>query len=521
MTTERTVARARGRGRAPWSAFWLRVAVGWAVVLLAMVGVGFAQNYGNYNPRDDQYRLLGMTRAQAEYESALRDYERQRQLRAQNLISDAELEHARTTMETARVNYLQAALAIVFATPHVIINRALKYQGRDGRPYVRLTLRNESQTSAEGVKLSAVIDSALLRQLHPEEIPDVFVSLKDDTPNGGVIISLPYETRIPVLRFGQPVTLDFRLLKDVDAVTVSASYASQTSERRVLLEKDASANIVSVQSSQFSQEADLGGTASYDLALERFTSDLSGFRLEVGGLPREIHSEFRDPATSARLTQLRFPEGTTSLHLSLVLTLPERSAGTFQLDRPLSFWVFVLDNEAAARYDRLARDSITAATAASVRAGRVRLELIPRGVGELEVRTANLYREITRGDSVVMDFTLRNTGSRVVDNARLTADVQPDWRATVAPDLVRTVPIDGEARVRVVLVPPHDVGVGDYDIKVRTDALSAERRVDTEDKTVRVHVSPPANWLGTTALIALLLGLVGGIVVFGLKLTRR
>jgi hypothetical protein len=497
------------------------VAVGWAVVLLAMVGVGFAQNYGNYNPRDDQYRLLGMTRAQAEYESALRDYERQRQLRAQNLISDAELEHARTTMETARVNYLQAALAIVFATPHVIINRALKYQGRDGRPYVRLTLRNESQTSAEGVKLSAVIDSALLRQLHPEEIPDVFVSLKDDTPNGGVIISLPYETRIPVLRFGQPVTLDFRLLKDVDAVTVSASYASQTSERRVLLEKDASANIVSVQSSQFSQEADLGGTASYDLALERFTSDLSGFRLEVGGLPREIHSEFRDPATSARLTQLRFPEGTTSLHLSLVLTLPERSAGTFQLDRPLSFWVFVLDNEAAARYDRLARDSITAATAASVRAGRVRLELIPRGVGELEVRTANLYREITRGDSVVMDFTLRNTGSRVVDNARLTADVQPDWRATVAPDLVRTVPIDGEARVRVVLVPPHDVGVGDYDIKVRTDALSAERRVDTEDKTVRVHVSPPANWLGTTALIALLLGLVGGIVVFGLKLTRR
>jgi hypothetical protein len=511
----------RARGGALSLRFWLRVAVGWAVVLLVVAGVGFAQNYGNYNPRDDQYRLLGMTRAQAEYESALRDYQRQQQLRAQNLISDADLEHARTNMETSRVNYLQAALAIVFATPHVIIDRALKYQGRNGRPYVRLTLRNESQTSAEGVKLSAVIDSALLRELHPEEIPDVFVSLKDDSPNGGVIISMPYETRVPVLRFGQPVTLDFRLLKDVDAVTVAASYANQTSERRVLLEKDASANIVSVQSSQFSQEADLGGTATYDLALERFTSDLSGFRLEVGGLPRDIRSEFHDPATNARLTQLRFPEGTTSLHLSLVLTLPERSAGTFHPDQPLSFWVFVLDNEAAAQFDRLARDSVTATTAAAVRAGKVRLELIPRGVGQLEVRTANLYREITRGDSVVMDFVLRNTGSRSVENVRLTADVQPDWRAVISPDLVRTVAIDGEARVRVVLVPPHDVGVGDYDIKIRTDALSAERRVDTEDKTVRVHVSPPANWLGTTALIVLLLGLVGGIVVFGLKLTRR
>jgi hypothetical protein len=492
------------------------------LVMLALgAGLAPAQNYGNYNPRDDQYRLLGMTRAQAEYETALRDYQRQQELRAQNLISESDLERARTVMETARVNYLQAALAIVFATPHVIIDRALKYLGRDGRPYVRLTLRDESGSSAEGVKLSAVIDSALLSQLHPEEVPDVFVSLKDDSPNGGVIISIPYEAHIPVLRFGQPVTLGFRLLKDVDAVTVSASYANQTSERRVLLEKDASANFVSVQSSQFSQEADLGGTATYDLSLERFTSDLSGFRLEVGGLPTEIRYEFRDPTSGARLTQLRFPEGTTSLHLSLVLTLPERAAGTFRLDRALSFWAFVLDNQAAAQFDRIARDSMTAAAAAAIRAGKVRLELIPRGVGELEIQATNLYREITRGDSVIMDFTVRNTGSRLVNNVKLTPEVQPDWRAAVTPDLVTAVPIDGEARVRVVLVPPHDVAVGDYDVKLRTDALSADRRVDTEDKTVRVHVSPPANWLGTIALVALLVGLVAGIVIFGLKLTRR
>ena len=501
--------------------FWLRILVGWAVVVVAVASVGFAQNYGNYNPRDDQYRLLGMTRAQSEYESALRDYERQQQLRTQNLISDADLEHARTNMETARVNYLQAALAIVFATPHVIIDRAIKFQRKDGRPYVRLTLRNESQTSAEGVKLSSIIDSAVLRQLHPDEIPDVFVSLKDDAPNGGVIISIPYETRIPVLRFREPVTLEFRLLKDVDAVTVSANYANQTSERRVLLEKDATANIVSVESSQFSQEADLGSTATYDLLLERFTSDLSGFRLEVGGLPREIHYEFHDPATGARLTQLRFPEGTTSLHLSLVLTLPLRTAGSFRQDRPISFWALVLDKDAAAQYDRLARDSLTAAAAAAIPAGQARLELIPRGVGALEVHAANLYREIARGDSVVMDLTLKNTGSRIVSDVKLTAEVQPDWRAVITPDLVRTVAIDGEARVHLVLVPPPDVGVGDYDIKIRTDALSADRRVDTEDKTVRVHVAPPTNWLGTVALVVLLIGLVGGMVVFGLKLTRR
>jgi hypothetical protein len=500
------------------------VAVG-ALLALALLAslprAGPAQNYGNYNPRDDQYRLLGMTRAQADYQTALRDYERIRDLRSRNLASDADLEQATARMQGARVNYLQAALAIVFASPHVVIDRALKYQRPDGQKYVRVTVRNESETTAEGVKLSDVIDSTLLRQLRPDEVPNVYVSLKDDSPNGGAIISSPYEARVPVLRFGQPVTLDFRLLKDVDVVTVAMSYSNQSSDRRVLLEKDASANIVTVQSSQFSQEGDLGTQVSYDLQFERFTSDQAGVRLEVGGLPREIRYEFRDPASNARLSQLRFPEGTTSQRLSLVLFLPQRDAGRFPVDRPIAFWAFALDRDGAARLAALARDTLTAAEAAQVPSGKVRLELIARGVGRLDVGATNLYHEVTRGDSVTMEFVLRNTGSRLVDNVRLAADLQPDWRATFTPELVRSVAIDGEARVRLVLVPPRDIPVGDYDVKVRTVALSAERQVDTEDKTVRVHVTQPAAWAGTVLLVLLLVGLVAGIVWFGLKLTKR
>jgi hypothetical protein len=480
-----------------------------------------AQNYGNYNPRDDQYRLLGMTRAQADYETALREYQRVRDLRARNLASDADLERATSTMQGARVNYLQAALAIVFAAPHVVIDRALKYQRPDGQKYVRVTVRNESESTAEGMKLSDVIDSTLLRQLKPEEVPNVYVSLKDDSPNGGAIIASPYEARIAVLRFGEPVTLDFRLLKDVDVVTVAMTYANQSSDRRVLLEKDAAANIVTIQSSQFSQEGDLGTQVSYDLQFERFTADQSGVRLEVGGLPREIRYEFRDPTTNARLTQLRFPEGTTSQRLSLVLFLPQRDAGRFAVDRPIDFWAFALDRAGATRFADLARDTLTAAEAAQVPSGKVRLELIARGVGRLDVGAANLYHEIARGDSVTMEFVLRNTGSRLVDNVRLAADLQPDWRAAFSPELVASVPIDGEVRVRLVLVPPRDIPVGDYDVKVRTVALSADRQVDTEDKTVRVHVTQPAAWAGTVLLVLLLVGLVAGIVWFGLKLTKR
>jgi hypothetical protein len=478
-----------------------------------------AQNYGNYNPRDDQYRLLGMTRAQTEFETARREYERQRALREQSLISETELEQSRNRMEGARVNYLQAALAIVFATPYVMVDRAVKFQ-RGERKYVRLTLRTENQ-SAEGAKLSDLIDSTLLNQLRPDEVPNVFVSLKDDSPGGGAIISQPYERRIPVLRFGEPVTIEFRLLRDVDVVTVSATYANQTTERRVFLEKDASANIVSIQSAQISQEGDLGSEVRYELQLERFTSDASGVRLEVGGLPRDIRYEFRDPATGARLTSLRFPEGVTSQRLILALTLPSRDGGRFPLDTPLPFWALALDADQARRFAALNRDSLTTAEVATLQAGMARLELISRGIGRLEVRAPNLYHRLTRGDSVVMDLTVRNGGSRAVANVRLSADAPPGWRAVVQPELVPEVPIDGEARMRVVLAPPDDVGVGDYDVRLLIDALSAERQVDTEDKTVRVRVEPPANWAGTLGLVALLVGVVGGVVVFGYRLTKR
>ncbi|HKV76049.1 MAG TPA: NEW3 domain-containing protein [Gemmatimonadales bacterium] len=478
-----------------------------------------AQNYGNYNPRDDQYRLLGMTRAQTEYETALKEYNRQLELRQQNLISDADLEQSRNRMEGARVNYLQAALAIVFATPHVMIDRAVKYQKGDQK-FVRLTLRSENQ-SAEGAKLSDLIDSTLLKQLKPEEVPNVFVSLKDDAAAGAAIISQPYEARIPVLRFGEPVEITFRLLRDVDVVTVTASYANQSQDRRVYLEKDASANIVAIQAAQVSQEGDLGTEVRYELDLERFTSDADAVRLEVGGLPREIRYEFRDPVSGARLTSLRFPEGTTSQKLVLALALPQRDAGKFPLDRPLVFWALALDNDASQRFAAFDRQRFTGEQARALAAGKARLELVPRGIGRLEVRAPNLYHTLVRGDSVVMDLTVRNTGSRAVDNVRISADVPADWRARVSPELIGNVPIDGEARVSVTIVPPADIGVGDYDARIKTDALSADRTVDTEDKTVRVHVDPPANVLGTVFLVGLLLALVVGVVVFGLKLTRR
>jgi hypothetical protein len=473
-----------------------------------------------YNPRDDQYRILGLVRAQAEYERAAGDHDRAVQLFENGLISEQELSEMRQAFERARVNYLQQSLAVIFASPHVTIERAVKSRAADGKSYVRLTLRNTTGGGVESAQLSELIEQELLESLKPDEISNVYVSLKADPGIDGAIISRPYEHHIPVMRVGEPAVVSFRLLRDVEEVVVSVNYADKIEEKKIFLEKDASANIVSVQSVQFSQEADLGGQAVYDLRLERFTGDANAFRLLAVGLPRDIRYEFTDPLTNARLTQIRFPEGESQKDLQLSAFLPQRSADSFNIDEPINFWVLALDDEALAE----SRDVIESADSAAIEAlptGKSRLELVPRGVGRAELRAMNLYHEIRPGGAVEMDVTVRNSGTRTLDNLRFRIDLPLGWDATIEPEFISYLAVDAEQRVSLLLTPPVDVMVGDYEARLRTESAAAGRAVETEDKTIRVHVAASANWLGTGALLVALAGLIVGIVIFGLRLSRR
>ena len=65
------------------------------------------------------------------------------------------------------------------------------------------------------------------------------------------------------------------------------------------------------------------------------------------------------------------------------------------------------------------------------------------------------------------------------------------------------------------------VGVGAQEVKIKTEALADNRRVQTEDKTVRIQVQARTPILWTAVLIMFLIGLVLGIVIFGIKISRR
>ena len=62
---------------------------------------------------------------------------------------------------------------------------------------------------------------------------------------------------------------------------------------------------------------------------------------------------------------------------------------------------------------------------------------------------------------------------------------------------------------------------GKYDIRVRTTGMSDHQPVTGEDKTITVEIRAGSHLFGTTVVLLLLVGVLGGVVAFAVKLSRR
>jgi hypothetical protein len=463
-------------------------------------------------------KLLRLKSAQLSLELKKADFDRYLKLKEEGLTSEADFAQRQTAYLQAQVDYQQALISFMGSEARISVASAVKFQDRSGKKFVRVSLRYASKELKELANLK--IDAADLFPLDfMKEIKDVYVSLSTE----GKIISDPYEKSVASMPIETEREVTFQLLKDVENLDVNISYSGKTETTSVYLQKGVSANMVTVNSAQFSQEADLESTATYDLSLEKFTGEANVFKLEAVNLPQQITYEFSDPTTSARLSQIKFSEGITSLKLQLKLYLPKNPDDRVVLDKPLEFFVLALDNDQTQKVRDLeaAGSTIGPKEIESLKAGSVKLELIPRGVPKVEVQAVNLYHEIKVGDSISMDVTIRNTGTRKLNNVRVFCDLPLNWRVEITPDLIATLEQNKDEVVRIKFLPPDGVSVGDYEPKIRTDAIAENRRVESEDKIVRIHITSKANVLGIGALVLLLVGLLVGIVVFGIKLTRR
>ncbi len=463
-------------------------------------------------------KLLTLKKAQLQLQKTQGDFERSLKLKEQGLTSEADFALVQTAYLQAQVDYQQALINFMGSEARISVASAVKFQDAAGKKFVRVTLRYSSKELKELAKLN--IDAGDLFPLDfMKEIKDVSVSLKSE----GKIVSDPYERTIASMPLETERDVTFQLLKDVENLEINVFYSGKDETTSVYLQKGVSANIVTMNSAQFSQEADLESQATYDLSLEKFSGEANVFKLDVVNLPHQINYEFSDPQTQARLSQIKFTEGVTSMKLSLKLYLPKNADAQVVIDKPLEFYALTLDNDQAEKLqDLLAqKPQIDAKDIEAIKAGSVRLVLVPRGVGRIEVQAVNLYHEIKVGENVNMEVRVKNAGTRRLNNIRVYNDLPLNWHSEIQPELIASLAQDKEVVVTIKFLPPADVAVGDYEPKIRTECMADNRRVESEDKIVRIHVASKTNVLGIILLVMLLVGLLVGIVVFGIKLTRR
>ena len=467
-----------------------------------------------YNPNDERFKSLYLEKTQSDYRMQKQDFQRQKLLHDKGLISERDYSQSEASFKAAQITYQQAILSLAFEQPHITIDNGIKYQGKDGKKRVRLTLRNTTGGLIEGRK----IELEDFEGIRTDRIANVYVSLLNDAK---AIVSKPYEAKIESMPFNKPIAVDFFLLQDLDNVTVKCVYGDKTDEKKIFLQKDESANRVLISSEQFSQEADLGARANYNLTLELFSSSDNVYKLDVFNLPRQIACDFLEDPTNARLSQVKFSQDINSRKIALAVYLPDRYDSTsFMIDAPITFFAAAIPRSEAEKVaDKEKR--YTAAELDRMNISYIRLELVPRGVGRIQVRAANFYQELRPNERVQMNLTVYNDGTRRLDNIKVQAESPLNWTSTILPDLVPSLLPGKEETIAVTIVPPSDVSVGDYETTIKTEAFASNRKVDSEDKKIRIHISSSANILGTASLILLLVGILVGVVVFGVRLSRR
>ncbi len=383
---------------------------------------------------------------------------------------------------------------------------------------MRLTLEN---TSGGGAELEHLIDMGdeLFRSLRPDVAHDVYVSLANAD---GAVISQPYEAKIEELRYGAPATLEFSLLQDVDELTVFLAYG-QSGQRsvKIFLQKDASVDRVAVQSEQFSQEVELGASASFDLTLELFSGKSDTYKLAVVNLPQQIRRYFVEPASQARLSQFKFTESSQTRRAALEVFMPDRSVEGLRLDEPIPFYALVIPRRRLESLGEVEQRHWTAAEIDELGVGFARLELVPRGVGRLRVKAPLLYFPIEPGGAVEVALQVLNEGTRRLDNVEVTADPPLGWEKQIEPPVVASLEIGEEKTVTLTLRPPPEIAVGKYETRVRTTSFSENQPIEAEDKTVTVEIQQAVSVAPSLLLVLAMIVLILGVVVFGVRLARR
>lgn len=464
-------------------------------------------------------KKLDMDRKEREYE-ALQDLFDQR---IETLVklnrARREYQQARLLYDEARFELERTRLSFLRDATHVSIAEATKYRTLDGRRQVDIIMANASNLDQAMLLNPGRTEAEVAALL---EIQNIEVSLEDDF---GLIVAEPYDTLVTSLRLGQRDTLTFRLLSDYDDVVVALSLQDNQMERlHIVLRRESQQDLPTINSVQFSQEGDLNTRVRYDLILERLAEDEKTFRLALVNLPREINPAFLDPGTGASLTQVKFSEEVSRQQLELELQIPEKLSRHY-VDQTIEFYVFITDAEGFQQIGELRRrhrdGQIPLAELNQVKGSKEHFELIPRGRGALETIIANRYQEIKTGEEVLVRVDLLNTGTLELARVHLVLTTPLDWTYTTQPDTIGHILPGEKEPVNITLVPPPDLGVSEYDVRVEAAGYEGNERIEAREKDITIRVEKRADVVRNALIIGAVIALVVGVAVGSIRVSRR
>ncbi|MBI2505348.1 MAG: hypothetical protein HYW07_19210 [Candidatus Latescibacteria bacterium] len=453
------------------------------------------------------------------------EYEEIRDLYAQHISTNDQLNQAQTAFQQAELAYDQATLSLeetrlsfLRDATHISIREARKYRTAADHREVEITLENASELP------QALI---LNPQKTPEQIEtllalqDIAVSLKNPE---GLILAEPYEVEVPSLGLGERHTLRFSLLEDCQAVVVSLRLPDgYTEDTYIALRRETLQDLPLITSPQFSREGELNTRVSYQLILERLAEDEGTFRLAVANLPGQITALFLDPTSEAELNQVKFSPQATRQQLALELQLPEDLSPRY-LDQPLEFYVLVLGQEAFQELAQLQRrypdQALPREEVAALKGSSAAFELVPRGTGELELLTESRSQRIAPGQTARFAVQLANTGSLELAGVALSTSLPAGWSAQVEPDTIAQLPAGERLRVALSLHAPPALQ-GEYEFRLSASGLAGKRRIEATEKELGLRVEAPVDWHRALLLSGALALLLAGVIALSIRFRRR
>ena len=498
------------------------------LIILALAGVGSAAEQPSLTKEqkmnklrlEDRQLLLEQERRNLEtYRSEL---ETTRELFEQGFIAVQrynqtlnKFQEAKLDFEEAQIELDNTKLNLLEDATHILVLEARRYKTDDGKAMVDLTLKNASDTR-DAMLADASLGAAEVRSLL--KVDNIFVSLKFNGP----IIGEPYEKRIPSLAVGESKLMTFRLLQDVGSVMVEISYLDQLKKIPIILKKGGQQDLPSINSSQFSQEGELNSDVTFGLTLERLSDEEQSFSLAVAGLPQRIDYAFENGG--AKVNQVKFDEILSKIRVGLVLEIPEKLDRRY-VGRTRTFFAMVTQPTQYGKINTLkAKYGDNAIPEAEIKALEneyVKLQLIPKGVGKLEVLVANRYQEIQVGDELHIRVDFLNRGSVAVQNIKAKLDLAYEWESKVEPTIIKLLEPDQRSPIQIVATPPSDIAVGEYELGIEAQGQVGNENIESLEKNISVRIGARSNIAGNTILIGVLVLLVLGIGVASIKISRR